>query len=39
MQFAYVLGKNPTFPGKNPAFSEKCLFSAKISDDFFSHQL
>ena len=39
MQLAYILDKNPTFPGKNPTFQwKKCIFSAKISDDFFSHQ-
>src|SRR6218665_1277364 len=35
MQLAYILGKNPTFPGINPIFPKKCLFSAKISDDLF----
>jgi len=33
MQLAYILGKNPTFPGKETTFPEKSLFSAKISDD------
>ena len=27
MQLAYNLGKNPTFPGENPTFSEKSSFS------------
>src|SRR6218665_1874208 len=45
MQLAYIFAKIPTFPGKNPAFSRKSVFSPQkflttfflvINSDFFN---